>query len=807
MVGALNAAAKAARRRASSAAWAAALIAFAPLAHGATQSHVNIDVIIQGITSIYDLTASAGPGSVSLSWTEPYHTAGTAPFTYDVRVSTVGQISDDISFSTSPLLSVFSPSLPPTPGAGGGSAGFVAAGLTSGVTYYFAIREKDSTTLFGPWKRSVAQTLNVNNFATPYSGVPPQPGTGAITFVGITSATADWGATLGTTNYTLLLSTNSGNPAAPVSASSTTAGSTATVTGLIANTTYFFFATACDLGCSLETPVGSTITLAAPATSLSTTSVSSSTVDLSWAAPGDPAGTKFYVDISSDGVSFSSTTTSTTLGTEVGGLTGGVTYYFEVVAVNGAGTPTVPSNIVRVLTPAGPAPSTPTGLTALAGMLRVSVSWNALPPTQQGVGLLYYDLYRSTNSTFGFVQIATTTATMLIDQPLRAGTTYYYRIGAVDMAMTQGALSVAVAATPYSARPMEPLGFVVTPASSTVAFVWSATTRFDNGSLFFNPASPTVDELEGYSVYRATDICSPNYVQVSTLSIATPAYTDVNNGLNYYYRFFSFNTVGYSTNVVTISALGDRSYFVDDCTSRLTIDDATGNSLDAASNGQGDIRIESIRRPQDVGNGIFESVQWRAVLNGVTNLPTFTLPKVGHIMVHFQMSNGGVVADTAPAGPFAPLANSVGSVSPQNLGAYWFNGSQWVKMYGKIDTVGQYVDVDSPNLGIYQVRGLARSDGAVFDGSNLSSRVLTPNGDGLNDSIIFTYDPGPNNVHATGQIFDMRGGFVADMTDGLVPNTLTWNGRMNGMPVHSGIYVYRVSGGGKSFSGTVVVAR
>ena len=118
-------------------------------------------------------------------------------------------------------------------------------------------------------------------------------------------------------------------------------------------------------------------------------------------------------------------------------------------------------------------------------------------------------------------------------------------------------------------------------------------------------------------------------------------------------------------------------------------------------------------------------------------------------------------------------------------------------MYGTVDTNAQTVTVASPNLGLYQIRALFRADGAVFDLSNVSGRVVTPNGDGLNDSIIFTYDPGPRNAVVRGKIYDMTGSFVADMEAGLVPNTITWNGKMNGRAATSGVYVYKIEGDGR----------
>ena len=60
---------------------------------------------------------------------------------------------------------------------------------------------------------------------------------------------------------------------------------------------------------------------------------------------------------------------------------------------------------------------------------------------------------------------------------------------------------------------------------------------------------------------------------------------------------------------------------------------------------------------------------------------------------------------------------------------------------------------------------------------------------------------------STGRIYDVTGSHVADMTGGLVPNTLVWNGRSNGRIVGSGAYIYRIQGGGKTYTGTLVVAR
>ncbi|MBI3564730.1 MAG: hypothetical protein HY079_06000, partial [Elusimicrobia bacterium] len=314
---------KAARSAAFWAPLAAAFLGGAPSARAASSAQLNINVSIQAISPITDLTATpgAGAGTIALSWTEPYHSVGVAPYAYDVRASSVAQIVDDVAFSTNSLLSAFSPSVPPAPGAGGGAAGFVVSGLTPNVTYYFAIREKDSTTFKGVWSRTAAPARNLNNFAAAASS-HPLPSSGAFLTVGLSSMTVGWGAVAGATDYLLIASTASANPPVSVAASSMTASSTATLAGLDPNTTYFLFVDECGGGggCSAFAALGSTATLAAPPVALSSSAVSSGTFVLSWSANGDPAGTAYRVWQSTDGVAFSSVTASTQTSVAIGGL-------------------------------------------------------------------------------------------------------------------------------------------------------------------------------------------------------------------------------------------------------------------------------------------------------------------------------------------------------------------------------------------------------------------------------------------------------------------------------------------------------
>jgi len=116
--------------------------------------------------------------------------------------------------------------------------------------------------------------------------------------------------------------------------------------------------------------------------------------------------------------------------------------------------------------------------------------------------------------------------------------------------------------------------------------------------------------------------------------------------------------------------------------------------------------------------------------------------------------------------------------------------------------------------------GRAHAQASAFKFLGSLSRVLTPNGDGLNDIAILCVD-NPRSSSVSGSVFDLRGARVATLfykpgtAGGCPPSVsappnveqLTWDGKASGRTVPAGVYVYQIQSEGVTVTGTVVVVR
>jgi hypothetical protein len=325
-------------------------------------------------------------------------------------------------------------------------------------------------------------------------------------------------------------------------------------------------------------------------------------------------------------------------------------------------------------------------------------------------------------------------------------------------------------------------------------------------------------------VYRATGIVYPNWVCVATLPLTTTSLLTslpVPN-VPYYYRIDAVDGFQPLTDTsMIVDTLGNVYALDQDQITRLEIPAAFTSVLAAAGNSSGKpLVLRTEENPADLTGRTLKSVTF-ATMQSPSNAaaPLVSLPAANAQVVLAYDTVAGNVVPSLGGQPFSAahlVAASApetvpASEAPQSLGMYWDQGQNYIKLYGKVDSVGQTVSVNAAYAGTYQIRSVARTAGANFDLSGLTNKAITPNNpNGLNSKVTFIYD-NPQDSAVSGKIFDIRGTAVSDMTAGPVMSgssgSLQWDGRSNGRVVPGGIYIYQIQAEGKTWTGTVVVIR
>jgi uncharacterized repeat protein (TIGR01451 family) len=230
-----------------------------------------------------------------------------------------------------------------------------------------------------------------------------------------------------------------------VGASTTTSYSS---TGLTSSTSYTYRVRATDAAGNFS-GYSNTSTTSTPApvdtqpptnpTSLVSSAISSSRIDLTWAGSTDNVGVTAYRIERCQGAgcaNFAETGTSTTTTYSDLALTGSTSYSYRVRATDAAGNLSAYSNPSTAVTPA-PAdtqpPTDPIGLIASAvSSTQINLSWTG---STDNVGVTAYHLERCSGTgctTWG--EVATPGTAAYSDAGLTAGTSYSYRVRAADAA-------------------------------------------------------------------------------------------------------------------------------------------------------------------------------------------------------------------------------------------------------------------------------------------------------------------------------------------------------------------------------------
>lgn len=595
------------------------------------------------------------------------------------------------------------------------------------------------------------------------------------------------------------------------------------LTGLLANTTYYsrvYLVDARKVASETSAP-SSESSLARVPVAPAFTGVFATSVTISWTLPADGAES-FRLDASSanflGGTIVSSRTPNGAVVTlSVAGLQSNTTYFFNLGSLNWQDdvnfntvltTRTVPGGVPPVLNLAvagdalnrrvtltwtNPAFADPAGVTILVSTNPISASLADGTPYPLGAALAG-----------GAVVKSSAAASSYIEASLALDVTGYFSLYSRDAA---NVYSVAVSTfLALDLPPMAPggLGGALSPGATAFLLNWAGVASNLDGSGFSSPGFPTSWELARYDVYRATGIVNANWVWIGSAAADAGFYAaDVPApGAVFYYRVVARDAFpgGLADRSMAIDTFGNLWAVHPDQITRLKIPASLAGIVLAGGNSYGGpLLVRAEDRPQDLAGRVVKSALFSPVV-APGNQPA-VLPTAGAgygVSLHYETAGGLIV----PGSAGAATANA-----PENLSAYYVDGPKAAQIFGRVDAAAQEVSVQTGLIGNYQVRTVLRGQAFNFDVSGVSNRALTPNGDGLNDTVVFTFD-NPKDSGVSGRLYDARGRYVSEMSPGPVAGTsLMWDGKAGGRVVSRGVYIYQIQAEGRTFNGTVVVIR
>jgi phosphodiesterase/alkaline phosphatase D-like protein len=392
----------------------------------------------------------------------------------------------------------------------------VNTGLQPHTTYYVRVRSANTT------------GASLNSATEDYITRTDVPAT-TITLITANSFTLSW-SDVGATEYRYDVATDN-SFAIPVTAyyNQTTTGTTVSITGLLAATTYYTRVYSAN-SAGLLTVASSTVialTVPNPPTLGAVSEITLTSFKIAWTAPG---ATSYFLDIATD-VDFTNMVggydniplTGATL-LQVPGLQANTTYYVRIRSANATGS-SVSSSTKVIVTLAD-------ALTATAATLTTQGTFQA--NWAQVVGADKYFIDVSENDDFNPMltnynnrEVAATNAFLNVTG-LTPGAVYYYRVRSSNTSGTSPNSNVITTAT------LPPLPVLNNPASITeTSFVasWSASSGATGYFLDVSTEDTFASRLTGYDNKSLGDITSTSITGLTTNS-------------TYYYRIRAGNLGG-----------------------------------------------------------------------------------------------------------------------------------------------------------------------------------------------------------------------------------------------------------------------
>ena len=480
-------------------------------------------------------TALAAVGydqSVRLTWAVPSFNGGTAITDYVVEYAAPPVGTNAVVWN------VFNDGVSTIANA-------AVTGLTNGVTYQFRVSALNAVGV-SPTSSSVLGTPVYKGVADAPRSLTAVPGR---LFVSLSWLAPLSNGGLPLTDYAIESSIDDGATWVR-RADSVSVATSATLTGLVGNTTYLFRVRAINsagLGAASTTAQATPSANSGPSVVrniVATPSLMGATV--SWTLPIDNGGgaiTGYIVDYSTDGTNYLGTKrlTSGYRSTSFTGLTGGVAHTIRVRATNAFGTSADASTTVTPVAPT--VPSAPLRPFVNVGYNTASIYWST-PANNGGSAITgYFAEYSVDNgATWTRSSQLSVYSRSLALSGLQGGTVHQFRVFAVN------AVGVGAPSLVYSATPMRLTAPSAPPSFS--GFLSGTSAYLSWGTPLASGGTP----VTGYEVWRSNDNGATWAIATTTTNLVRSARIDgLVAGMSNSFRVVARNAAGSSTPSLTLT--------------------------------------------------------------------------------------------------------------------------------------------------------------------------------------------------------------------------------------------------------------
>ncbi len=413
------------------------------------------------------------------------------------------------------------------------------SGLSPNTTYFYRVRAYDGT--------GTSANSSTISLTTSSGGLNTPAANPATNITGI-SFSANWGSVSGATGYRLDVSTTPAFSSFVVGFQNLDVGNVfaKSVTGLIANTTYYYRVRAYNASSTSGNSATITVkTLASsvPApTATAATDISTNHFTANWISVGGALG--YQLDVSTNGAfttfvsGFHNADEGNITSVLVGGLTANKTYFYRVRAydLNGSGPY---SGTISLTTMPNPPPAPTAKAATVVTNSGFTANWNAAS------GAAGYRLDVATTNSFsdfvpGYQDLDVAGVLTKKITGLAFGTIYYYRVRAYNVTGTSGnSATITVTTTP---NPPSPPTALPATALATNAFTanWLLVTNATGYRL-------DVSTVSNFSTFVT------GFQNLSLGNVSNKAVTGLSPDKAYFYRVRASNAGGASANSATIT--------------------------------------------------------------------------------------------------------------------------------------------------------------------------------------------------------------------------------------------------------------